>query len=268
VSGRREIYSAGYSDQLLQALSQRSLKEDGAFFLPYLKPGMDVLDCGCGPGGMTVQLAAVVSPGTAIGIDRHEDQLQLGIERARKEQLANVGFRAADVYSLPFPDESFDAAFVHAVLYHLAQPQDALREIRRVLKKGGVIGIRDADTEGDIHHPTHATLKSVWPLVYRLLAHNGASTDFGRKHRAILRETGFKEIVATASYDHFGVPDRVAAFAGYFEYFLTDLHATIILDNGWKTPEELRRMAEALRSWGKHPDAFFARSRCEAVAWK
>jgi ubiquinone/menaquinone biosynthesis C-methylase UbiE len=52
-----------------QVLAGRTAEVHGSFFLTYLQTGMDVLDCGCGPGSITVGLAEAVKPGTVTGID-------------------------------------------------------------------------------------------------------------------------------------------------------------------------------------------------------
>ena len=59
--------------------------------------------------------------------------------------VMNARFEVADVYRLPFPDGSFDAAFAHAVLMHLREPVRALAELRHVLRPGGIAGVRDSD---------------------------------------------------------------------------------------------------------------------------
>jgi tRNA A58 N-methylase Trm61 len=64
-----ECYAGGYSPLLFQVISNRSVLRDGAFFVPHLRPGMRLLDGGCGPGAMTVELAQVVALGEVVGID-------------------------------------------------------------------------------------------------------------------------------------------------------------------------------------------------------
>jgi SAM-dependent methyltransferase len=79
---------------------------------------------------------------------------------AREREIANVAFQAATVYQLPYADGSFEAAFACAVLQHLAAPLAALRELRRVLKPGGVIGVADGSSTITFPYPTNALLQA------------------------------------------------------------------------------------------------------------
>ena len=105
-----------------QAVYARRTGQVAAFLAPHLRAGMRLLDCGCGPGSITVDLAQAVAPGDTIGIDLREDALVQARALARERRIATVAFQAASVYQLPFPDGSFDAAFACAVLQHLAAP--------------------------------------------------------------------------------------------------------------------------------------------------
>jgi len=264
----RERYSAGYGPLVIKALSERVLSQEAAFFIPHLESGMTLLDCGCGPGVMSVELAEIVSPAEVVGIDRQGEQLDVGRAQAREAGVENIRFEVGDIYELPFEDGSFDAVFAHAVIYHLSDPQRALTEIRRVLKTGGLVGIRDADFDRDVRSPTGSTLDLGFSIMDRVLEHSGANLAFGRTQRAVLREAGFSDIIASASYDHFGTPERVQGFSEYWVYYLGDLHREEILHNGWATEEDMSAVLDAFIEWGKDPDAFYARCRCEAVARK
>src|SRR5215475_11250525 len=79
--------------------AQRTAPAQAAFFLPHLRPGMDLLDLGCGPGSITIGLAAAVAPGRTTGVDRIP------------QSIDGVEVTSADVMDLPFPDASFDAIF-------------------------------------------------------------------------------------------------------------------------------------------------------------
>lgn len=261
-------YSGGYDGRVVRGLSQRSVIREGAFFLPYLRSGMDVLDCGCGPGTMTVQVAAVVAPGAVVGIDLESSQFSVGRGRARERRLDNVRFEQASIYALPFPDKSFDLVYAHAVLYHLDRPEVALREMHRVLRPGGLVAVRDSDTRGDLSAPTDPQLDRVWELTSQVMQDHGGNPAFGACQRGLLRDAGFIDIVATASYDAYGTPELMQGFTAFWAAFLAEHHADRIVRHGWATRDELAELAGVLTTWGLHPDAFAARARCEALGWK
>jgi len=147
---RREFYSFADSLAFHQSQSQRTTEVHAAFFLPYLRPGMHLIDCGCGTGSITVGLAEAISPGEVTGIEISASDVDLARERAKKGGHTNLRFEVADVYELPLPDESVDAAFFHGVLAHLNDPVKALREAHRVLKPGGVVGVGEREGSADI----------------------------------------------------------------------------------------------------------------------
>jgi ubiquinone/menaquinone biosynthesis C-methylase UbiE len=127
-----------------------------------LTPGQSVLEVGCGNGIFLPLLAAAVGPhGRINGID-HSPQFVA----AAQERVAAAGFservmvREADAYRLPFADGSFDAAHCERVLMHLEDPTAALREMRRVVKPGGVVVAAEPDWYGlQIDHPDHEAME-------------------------------------------------------------------------------------------------------------
>ena len=62
-------YTMGYSDEFRQLLDRRSAETHASHLLPYLSPGMRILDFGCGPGTISVGLAKAVDPGELHGVD-------------------------------------------------------------------------------------------------------------------------------------------------------------------------------------------------------
>jgi ubiquinone/menaquinone biosynthesis C-methylase UbiE len=142
-SGSGEQYTHGHSEIITQYMGQRTASSHAAFLLPYLKPGMSLLDCG--PGTITLGFAELGSPGEVAGIDFAENQIELANTSAAKQGISNARFMVGSIYEIPFPDNSFDAVFNHAVLEHLSEPRKALSEMHRVLKPGGVIGVREGD---------------------------------------------------------------------------------------------------------------------------
>jgi SAM-dependent methyltransferase len=118
-------------DQWSRAAFLRRTGQVASFLAPHLRAGMRLIDCGCGPGSITIDLARMVAPGEVVGIDRRQASLSDARTFARERGVANVAFELANVYQLPFPDRSFDAAFACALLQHLAAPLAALKEMRR-----------------------------------------------------------------------------------------------------------------------------------------
>src|SRR3712207_6307570 len=88
---------------------QRTAANSAAFLLSYLEPGMSLLDCGCGPGSITVGLAVALTPGQVVGLDASPGQLAAAQRLAGQAGVDTLRFEHGSVYALPFPDGSFDA---------------------------------------------------------------------------------------------------------------------------------------------------------------
>jgi ubiquinone/menaquinone biosynthesis C-methylase UbiE len=197
---QENTYTPGYSAPVLGFMGRRTAETHGGFFLPQLRAGWRLLDAGCGPGTITLGLARAVEPGQVVGIDIEESQFASARERAEREGL-NVEFRRASVYELPFQDASFDAVFSHALLEHLRDASAALVEMRRVLKPGGLIGLRAADLGGLLIDA--ASEGPAQALAAYLASQKDQSKDpnVGRKLGRLLRQAGFAVQKRTASYE-------------------------------------------------------------------
>jgi SAM-dependent methyltransferase len=263
-----EKYSGGYGAHLISQFATRSLEREGAFLRPHLRSGLSVLDAGCGPGSMTVQIAELVAPGQVVGIDLDEAQFQIGRNLADQRGLSNLRLQIGNVYQLDFPDESFDVVFMHAVLYHLGEPQRALREARRVLKSGGLLAVRDADYGGDLHYPTNPCLERGWELISRVFERNGGNLFFGRQQKTALRQAGFTDLQPSANYDIFASPEELQGYADYWVEFLGRMNRDLIVGENWCPAQELEGICDAVQAWGGDPNSFYARARCQCLASK
>ena len=85
-----ETYTLGYEQAAIAFVQRRRLDPNGAFFLPYLAPGAHVLDCGCGPGTLTLDIAERIGSGTVVGVDMNQSQVQLATRRASEQQVSNA----------------------------------------------------------------------------------------------------------------------------------------------------------------------------------
>ncbi len=108
------------------------------------KPGERILDIGCGPGFYVDELGEEVGPkGSVVGLDRSPQML--AVATGRCEGHDNVEFREGEATCLPVDDWSFDAALAVQVLEYVANVDEALSEMRRVLKPGGRLVVWDID---------------------------------------------------------------------------------------------------------------------------
>lgn len=262
-----ERYTHGYSPVFSGFLSRRSASSNAAFFLPHLRPGMDLLDCGCGPGTITTGLAQIVYPGKAIGVDLEASQVELATVHAAQQHIDNLGFSTANIYALPFPDGSFDAVFGHSILEHVGDPLRALLEMRRVLKTDGLGGFREVDQGGNLLEPSLPLLEQSFDLQEAVWRSNGGDPRLGRKLRWLLRRAGFAQVEMSGSYDVYSTAEEVESWSQRMaDSFSSPSLIEHLTASGLASRSTINQTRKAWADWAKHPDAFYARARVEAVA--
>lgn len=249
----------------------RTADRSAAFFLPYLGPGMRLLDCGCGVGSITYGLAEVVAPGHALGIDVQSGKVERARRLAAHRPLANLEFEVGSIYELPFQDASFDAVFAHTVVQHLTEPMRALHEIKRVLKTGGVVGIADDDHATLIWEPRNELLMATNQLLLRVFEEDGGDPYRARHHRRLLLDAGFARPLATATLGTVGVSGTTERTRAQAAWIVKQLRAPRIASTAiaerWVHPAQLDAMVAAVLAWGELPDAFFSLVGVAAVGW-
>ncbi len=265
-------YALGYDSVITtQMHGSRTAEKQAGWFLPYLKPGISLLDCGCGQGTITVGLAKAVEPGHVTGIDVSETVIQRARDKATEMKIENVSFDVGNICQLDFSDNSFDAVFSHNVLEHIPEPSEALQEIHRVLKPGGVVGIRDCDWGGYIFEPDDEKLFEWSVKVLEADWKNlGGYPRIGRHLRRLLHESGFVEVAMSASYDNIGGdPESLKLIDQVWSDLITqpDFVARVTRA-GLAKAEELEATKKYMQIWKGLPGAFFALTHCEAIGRK
>ena len=196
---QQAVYTHGHHESVLRAHRVRTAENSAGYLLPHLRPGMSVLDVGCGPGTITVDLAARIAPGQLTAVEQTDSALDLARAEVQARDQSNVEFLTADVHALDLPDDSFDVVHAHQVLQHVADPVQALREMRRVCKPGGVVAARDADYDGFVWFPQSQALDR-WMTLYATAARaNGGEPDAGRRLLWWAQQAGFDDITPTGS---------------------------------------------------------------------
>jgi len=265
---RHERYIHGYNAEFTQMLARRTAAQEVGFFLPHLRPGMRILDCGCGPGAIACDLAYIVAPGEVVGIDPEQSQIELARTAAVARNLDNARFEVGNIYSLQFPDASFDAVLAHTVLEHVRDPLAALKEMRRVLKPGGVAAVRDPDYATWLWSPPTPLVEQAFQLFLRVHEQHGGSPFYARHQRRLLREAGFARTEGFAFAQSFGRPELTAAFAASFPAQLREpSFVKTVQEHGWADQTLLEDMSLAMQQWGTDPDAFVAFIMCAALGW-
>lgn len=152
-----------------------------------VRPGESALDIGSGTGSEVIAFEQATGPnGEAVGVDPNPAMLAVAAERAEKAHSA-ARFVEGNAYHLPFDDESFDAVRCERVYQHLDHPDQATREIARVLRPGGRVVLIDSDWATSITHPGD-------PEVIRVLVESmetsSPNRNSGRRLRGLLSTAG------------------------------------------------------------------------------
>jgi SAM-dependent methyltransferase len=266
--GADEVYVASHREQVSYT-GTRTATEWIPFFLPHLHPGMSLLDCGCGVGSITLDLAERLAPGQVVGVDIDESQIAMARAEAGRRGLSNVSFEVASVYELPFPNGSFDAALAHTLLMHLHEPLRALRVLRQMLKPGGVVCVSDDDWSTIVYSPADPHLRKAWDLTFRIVEHNGGSPFYARHLRGLMLEAGFARTEGHAvAADHYGTLAETRKYAQFADgLFSHPAFIAPVLSEGWADEAELAEIRAGVLAWGERPDAFLAWLYSAAVGW-
>jgi ubiquinone/menaquinone biosynthesis C-methylase UbiE len=262
-----DTYTHGHHESVLRSHEWRTAENSAGYLLSSLHAGQELLDVGCGPGTITLDLAARVAPGRVVGVDRSDAVIAAAEARRRETEAKNVEFRVGDVYDLAFDDASFDVVHAHQVLQHLTRPVDALSEMRRVLRPNGVLAVRDGDYASFAWAPLDPLLTRWNELYHELTARNGAEADAGRFLLQWVHAAGFSDVHASSSTWTFADPDRRAWWGTLWaDRVERSSFAEQAVEYGLSDARELAAIADAWRRWSTDADGFFAVVHGEVLA--
>ena len=257
-------YTHGHAESVLRSHRARTAENSAAYLLPHLTPTDRLLDIGSGPGTITADLARRVRE--VVALDINDEAAQLTRAELERQGDGPVDVRDGDIHDLDLADDEFDVVHAHQVLQHVADPVSALREMARVTRVGGVVGVRDSDYAAFAWYPELPGLDR-WLGLYRDAARaNGAEPDAGRRLLAWAHAAGLEDVTATSSTWCFATEEARVWWGGMWADRVTgSALAEQLVREGRATREELSEVAEAWRAWARDPDGWISIPHGELV---
>ena len=264
-----DIYVHGHHESVLRSHTWRTIENSAKYLESHLKENSSLLDVGCGPGTITVDLAKKLSEGTVLGIDISDEIIAKAEAGAQNSKLANCTFTTGDTYDLDFEDNSFDIVHAHQLLQHLTNPVAAIKEMRRVVRPGGIVALRDADYGGMIWSPTDPKLTEWMGLYQRMTEKNKVVANAGRHLFSWATEVSFSSIEVSSSTWTFSTPDTREWWGGLWaERIQKSTFSDQVKEHGLATQDILDDLSAAFIRWASQPDGFFLVPHGEIIAIK
>ncbi len=249
-------YAPGYAEARIGFMEKRRGVTHAAFLLPYLSDQSRVLDCGCGPGTITNDLAACVKGGFVIGIDVNKAQTQRAQRHARDLGIQNAFYIEQNVTALDFSDDSFDVVFSEALLDHVPDTEKAVSEMVRVLRPGGLLALRSPDWSGlAFDPPTESGLFLVEAYKNRIAA-AGGHPFMGQQLSVCMGLAGLENIKVSRGQEIHDAPSGFLLAIG-----------EAVLPTSVNRNQANALIAEA-QTWAKRPQATIREIWTECVGFK
>ncbi|OCH87947.1 UbiE/COQ5 family methyltransferase [Obba rivulosa] len=255
-----KVYMNDHSEAVLHTYKWRTAENSVAYLLPHIQPHMHILDVGCGPGTISIDLATRVPHGRVVGVDYTPEPLANGRALAAERGVTNIDFAVGNALALDFPDNTFDLVCVHQVLVHSSDPVQALREMRRVAKPGGIVAAKEGDVQVMVWHPENEGLQVWRDVTMKIARSRGVEMNAGRRVLSWALQAGFprESIVCSASAYCFSTPEEREYWGGTMGERTYGSLRKAAIGGGHATEEELKAIAEGWKQWVAQEDGWFA----------
>jgi ubiquinone/menaquinone biosynthesis C-methylase UbiE len=274
------VYASTHDPATIRTHEWRTVSNSAAYLIPHLNPNLHVLDVGCGPGSITIDLATNYVPqGSVVGLEYSAKPLvhaQSNLDAAAAEtgkSIENVRFVQGDVLDLKaFADDTFDVVHAHQVLQHVPDPVRALAEMRRVVKPDGIIASRESASM--TWYPKLPELETWYNSIYLKVGKDllGGNPDPGSYIHVWAQKAGFERssIRCSAGTWCFSSPEERHWWGGIWaERLLDGDYVDKVVDRGgYCSREELGRIAGAFKTWAESEDGWFTVMHGEMICRK
>lgn len=152
-----------------------------------LKPDSQVLDVGCGTGYATLTLATMLTSGRACGIDISAEMIRKAQAKVTSDLAGRVEFQLASSSALPYRNETFTHLLCTNSFHHYPEPIDALREMQRVLRRGGQLVILE-------NAPDRSLYTWAWDKVLRVVERGHVRYYPTRELGGMIEQAGYHEV--------------------------------------------------------------------------
>ncbi|SFP66344.1 Methyltransferase domain-containing protein [Amycolatopsis arida] len=170
------------------------------FVLPVLRPGMLVLDVGCGSGTLTRVLGTAVYPVRVLGVDPAPERVVEATTAARRHRVSTVAYVVGEPGRLPLPDAAVDLVFGHALLDRSPEPAPVLAELARVLRPGGTLALSTSDWGRVRLRPRTANVDAALRGYFLLCRRSGQDPFAGRAAAERVEAVGFRDVRVRTRY--------------------------------------------------------------------
>lgn len=195
-------YVLGHGKEELERLTQQ-----GEFFRHFtqtvfhnasLRPGMRVLDIGCGAGDVSLIAAGLVgAEGHVVGLDRAPDALQAARNKVTSAGWSNVTFVQGEIHEVEH--EKFDAVVGRFILLHMRDPAKTLARLKQALKPGGVMAFIEMDLTTASVYPSMALFDQALAWIVECYRRDGVDVDVGSKLFSLMSAAQLNPLVTAST---------------------------------------------------------------------
>ena len=222
-----------------------------------LKPGMRVLDAGCGTGVVTRRIVMKVSPGEVHGVDMDPLFIQEAKKLAAEEGASNIKFSLGNADDLEFEAGFFDLSYSRFVLMHVSDPRKTVGELKRVTKSGGTVAISDQDDGGIIVYPELPKMMQMFSKYESLANMRGEDRFIGRKLFSIMEQAGLSPITVHPFPIHATQQDpEMLKKLVSVPLQIVKSSKTDLIEKGLTSAEDYREAVEEVKEFLNYPGAF------------